>query len=53
MMVAFSRSRWSTYMNKAGRPVVDALAQELVDDIFNCPILPLPLCRGGGHNDPQ
>jgi Putative serine esterase (DUF676) len=52
MMVAFSRSRWSTYMNKAGRPVVDALAQELVDDIFGCPILPLPTRRGGGHEDP-
>jgi Putative serine esterase (DUF676) len=34
MIVAFSRSRWSTYMNKAGRPVVDGLARELVDDIF-------------------
>jgi len=34
MMVAFSRSRLSTYMNKAGRPVVDALAKELVDDIL-------------------
>ena len=35
MIVAFSRSRWSTYMNKAGRPVVDALAKELVQDIFS------------------
>jgi hypothetical protein len=34
MMVAFSRSRWSTYMNKGGRPVVDLLAKELVQDIF-------------------
>jgi Putative serine esterase (DUF676) len=34
MIVAFSRSRWSTYVNKAGRPVVDALARELVHDIF-------------------
>jgi Putative serine esterase (DUF676) len=34
MMVAFSRSKWSAYMNKAGRPVVDSLARELVDDIF-------------------
>lgn len=34
MIVAFSRSRWSSYMNKAGRPVVDGLAKELVDDIF-------------------
>lgn len=35
MIVAFSRSRWSAYMNKAGRPVVDALSRELVDDIFS------------------
>jgi hypothetical protein len=35
MMVAFSRNRLSTYMNKAGRPVVDSLAKELVDDIFD------------------
>ncbi len=34
VMVAFSRSRWSTYMNKGGRPVVDSLARELVQDIF-------------------
>lgn len=34
MIVAFSRSRWSTNMYKAGRPVVDALARELVDDIY-------------------
>jgi hypothetical protein len=34
MIVAFSRSRISTYMNKGGRPVVDALAKELVQDIF-------------------
>lgn len=34
MMVAFSRSRLSTYMNKGGRPVVDALAKELVEGIF-------------------
>jgi hypothetical protein len=30
MIVAFSRSRWSAHMNKAGRPVVDALANEIV-----------------------
>jgi hypothetical protein len=35
MMVAFSRSRISTFMNKGGRPVVDALAKELVEDIFS------------------
>lgn len=35
MIVAFSRSRLSTYMNKAGRPVVDSLAKELVEDIFS------------------
>lgn len=35
MMVAFSRSRWSTYMNRAGRPVVDALAREIVHDILS------------------
>jgi hypothetical protein len=34
MMVAFSRSKWSSYLNKAGRPVVDALAKTLVEDIF-------------------
>jgi Putative serine esterase (DUF676) len=34
MMVAFSRSKWSAYMNKAGRPVVDSLAKELVKEIF-------------------
>mmetsp|Transcript_12459 Transcript_12459/g.28852 ORF Transcript_12459/g.28852 Transcript_12459/m.28852 type:complete len:289 (+) Transcript_12459:1026-1892(+) len=34
MIVAFSRSRLSTLINKGGRPVVDALAKELVDDIF-------------------
>jgi hypothetical protein len=34
MIVAFSRSRISTFMNKGGRPVVDALAKELVEDIF-------------------
>jgi len=35
MIVAFSRSRLSTYLNKAGRPVVDALAKELVEDVFS------------------
>ena len=34
MIVAFSRSRWSAHMNKAGRPVVDALAKEIVNDIL-------------------
>ncbi len=34
MIVAFSRSRLSTFMNKGGRPVVDALAKELVEEIF-------------------
>jgi hypothetical protein len=35
MIVAFSRSRWSAHMNKAGRPVVDALAKEIVNDILS------------------
>jgi len=35
MIVAFSRSRLSTFLNKGGRPVVDALAKELVADIFS------------------
>jgi Putative serine esterase (DUF676) len=34
MIVAFSRSRWSAHMNKAGRPIVDGLAKEIVNDIF-------------------
>mmetsp|Transcript_32229 Transcript_32229/g.78327 ORF Transcript_32229/g.78327 Transcript_32229/m.78327 type:complete len:583 (+) Transcript_32229:254-2002(+) len=34
MIVAFSRSRMSTLMNRGGRPVVDAVAKELVEDIF-------------------
>jgi hypothetical protein len=34
MIVAFSRNRVSTYFNRGGRPIVDALAKELVDDIF-------------------
>ena len=37
MIIAFSRSRLSTYLNKAGRPVVDSLARELVKDIFSWP----------------
>lgn len=35
MIVAFSRSPLSTFMNKGGRPVVDALAKEMVEDIFS------------------
>ena len=35
MMVAFSRSPVSTYMNRGGRPVVDGLAKELVHDMFS------------------
>jgi len=34
MMVAFSRSKLSSFLHKGGRPVVDALARELVRDIF-------------------
>lgn len=34
MIVAFSRNRVFTYANKAGRPIVDSLAKELVEDIF-------------------
>ena len=34
MIVAFSRSRRSSLINKGGRPIVDALAKELVEDIF-------------------
>ncbi|GAX26672.1 hypothetical protein FisN_2Hh390 [Fistulifera solaris] len=34
MIVAFSRDPVSTYLNKAGRPVVNSLATELVDTIF-------------------
>ena len=37
MIVAFSRSRWSAHMNKAGRPVVDSLANEIVNDILAFP----------------
>ena len=35
MIVAFSRSPLSAYMNKGGRPLVDSLAKDLVEDIFN------------------
>jgi len=34
MICAFSRSRVSSHMNRGGRPVMDALAKELVDDIL-------------------
>ena len=34
MIVAMSRNSIYTYLNKSGRPIVDALAAELVDDIF-------------------
>jgi len=34
MMCAFSRSRLSTLVNRGGRPIMDGLAQELVEDIF-------------------
>jgi hypothetical protein len=35
MIVAFSRSRLSSYLNRAGRPFVDGLARDLVQDIFS------------------
>uniref|UniRef100_A0A7S1VJ90 DUF676 domain-containing protein n=1 Tax=Grammatophora oceanica TaxID=210454 RepID=A0A7S1VJ90_9STRA len=35
MIVAFSRSRLATLMNKGGRPIVDGLAKELVEDVFS------------------
>lgn len=35
MIVAFSRDKYSTRINKGGRPIVDSLAKELVDDIFS------------------
>jgi len=35
MIVALSRSRISALINKGGRKVVDALAKELVEDIFS------------------
>ncbi|KAL7574262.1 hypothetical protein ACA910_012513 [Epithemia clementina (nom. ined.)] len=35
MIVAMSRNSIYTYLNKSGRPIVDALAAELVDDIFS------------------
>ncbi len=34
MIVAFSRDRLSTFLNKGGRPLVDALAKDLVQDVF-------------------
>lgn len=34
MIVAFSRTRMSALMNKGGRPVVDAVAKQVVEDIF-------------------
>lgn len=34
MIVAFSRDPLSTYLNKAGRPVVNSLATEIVNSIF-------------------
>ena len=33
MIVAFSRGRFATFLNKGGRPVVDALAKELAHEI--------------------
>ena len=38
MIVAFSRSRLSTYLNKAGRPVVDSIAKHVVREILNWPV---------------
>ena len=38
MIVAFSRSRLSTYLNKAGRPVVDSIAKNLVKEILEWPV---------------
>jgi hypothetical protein len=35
MIVAFSRSRLSSYLNRAGRPFVDGLAKDLVQDILS------------------
>lgn len=35
MIVAFSRNRLATFLNKGGRPLVNALAEELVWDIFS------------------
>lgn len=34
MIVAFSRDRLSSFLNKGGRPLVDALANDFVQDIF-------------------
>lgn len=33
MIVAFSRGRFATFLNKGGRPVVDALAKDLAHEI--------------------
>jgi hypothetical protein len=38
MIVAFSRSRLSTYLNKAGRPVVDSIANNLVREMLDWPV---------------
>eukprot|EP00977_Amphora_coffeiformis_P013081 scaffold3342_cov174-Amphora_coffeaeformis.AAC.19 len=38
MIVAFSRSRLSTYLNKAGRPVVDSIAKNVVREILDWPV---------------
>jgi hypothetical protein len=35
MIVAFSRNRLAAFLNKGGRPFVDALAKELVHDVFD------------------
>jgi len=35
MIVAFSRNRLATFLNKGGRPLVNALAEELVWEIFS------------------
>jgi hypothetical protein len=34
MIMAFSRSKLSAFMHKGGRPVVDTVAKDLVEDIF-------------------
>jgi hypothetical protein len=45
MIVAFSRSRLSSYLNRAGRPFVDGLAKELVKDILSFHQPELVRCR--------
>lgn len=52
MIVAFSRNPWSTFMNKGGRPVVDALANELVRDIFTWERTERSL-KDDDHNPPR